>query len=172
MTLGLSFLVSTPLGIDISNICILDIYIMIHNSSKIIVWSVNENNFMVWGHYSIRSHIKGSQRWEGWEPMLWSEPYFLMLKIEWGAGGRQSVMLALYSLLLAVFPPGYSLWVFSALGSECEFPCHMHGRDPAPGPDSRLAVQPWSLAFPFVVCCLWLPRVYELLPALNGLPGN
>ena len=37
------------------------IYIMIHNSSKIIVWSSNESNFIVEVHHSIKRCIKGSQ---------------------------------------------------------------------------------------------------------------
>ena len=36
-----------------------DIYIMIHNSSKITVINSNKNNFMVGGHHSMGSCIKG-----------------------------------------------------------------------------------------------------------------
>lgn len=40
---------------------ILDIYIMIHNRSKLQIWTSNENNFMVGGHHNMRNCIKGSQ---------------------------------------------------------------------------------------------------------------
>ena len=34
------------------------------------LWSSNKNNFMVGGHHGMRNCIKGSQHWEGWEPLV------------------------------------------------------------------------------------------------------
>ena len=38
--------------------------------AKLQLRSSNENNFMAGGHHSRINCIKGSQRWEGWEPRL------------------------------------------------------------------------------------------------------
>jgi hypothetical protein len=34
------------------------------------LWSSNKNNFMVEGHHNTRTCIKGSQHWEGQEPLF------------------------------------------------------------------------------------------------------
>jgi hypothetical protein len=41
--------------------CISDIYITIHNSTKITVMKQQQNNFMVGDHQSMRSCIEGSK---------------------------------------------------------------------------------------------------------------
>ena len=49
----LNLWVATPLGVIYHISCKLDIYIMIHNSTKIRVMKYQLNNFMVGGHYSM-----------------------------------------------------------------------------------------------------------------------
>lgn len=47
-----------------------DIYITVHNSTKLQLWSSIENDIMVGGQHHMRNCIKGLQGEEGWEPLL------------------------------------------------------------------------------------------------------
>ena len=66
-----------PLWGSVKKSCISNIYITIHNSSKITVakWSSNENNVMSGGHHTMRNCIKRSQHLEGWEQLSWNPWY-------------------------------------------------------------------------------------------------
>lgn len=58
------------LGVAYEIAFIADIYVTIHKSSKIAVMKQQQNNSMVVSHHNVRNCVKGSQRWEGWEPLL------------------------------------------------------------------------------------------------------
>lgn len=64
----------TPLGITNQIPCKSDIYTIIHNGSKVTVMEQQQDQFYGWGHYNMRSCIKGLQHQEDWEPLAQRKP--------------------------------------------------------------------------------------------------